>query len=156
MDMSKYPHITITEDGRLCSMGQHRSGFPRVLYDALLHLGYNGNVLIYRARMSMAHSMEQCGVNMTIPIRPEEPWSVTITGVELDDAIDKTAHFTLASLCRTHLDDTASTPLALFLFHYQGDPVWQQCFEAISDPEGLHYHIGMAAMAEYAQDLFNL
>jgi hypothetical protein len=41
------PHATIADDGRLCSMGQHRSGFPRVLYDALLHLDYNGDVPIY-------------------------------------------------------------------------------------------------------------
>jgi hypothetical protein len=34
--------------------------------------------------------------------------------------------------------------------------VWQQCFEAVSHPEGLHYHAGMAMMAEYAQGLFNL
>jgi hypothetical protein len=28
-------------------MGQHRSGFLRVLYDVLLHLDYNGDVPIY-------------------------------------------------------------------------------------------------------------
>jgi hypothetical protein len=68
MDMSKYPHITINEDGRLCSMSQHHPGFPRVLYDTLLLLEYNMNVLIYRARMSRAHSMEQCEVSVMIPI----------------------------------------------------------------------------------------
>jgi hypothetical protein len=60
MDMSNYPHVTIAEDGRLCSMCQQRPGIPRVLYDALLHLRYNGGVLIYRAHMPMVHSMEQC------------------------------------------------------------------------------------------------
>jgi hypothetical protein len=60
MDVSKYPHIAITEDGRLCYMGQHHPGFLLVLYDTLLHLGDNGDVLIYHARMSMARSMEQC------------------------------------------------------------------------------------------------
>jgi hypothetical protein len=127
-----------------------------VLYDALLHLGYNGDVPIYRARVSMAHSMEQCEVSMMIPIWPEEPWSVTIMGVELDDTVDKMAHFALASLCGSHLVDTAATPFMLFLFHYQGDPMWQQRFEAVSDPEGPHYHAGMAVMAEYARGLFNL
>jgi hypothetical protein len=34
--------------------------------------------------------------------------------------------------------------------------VWQQRFEAISNSEGPHYQAGMAAMAEYAQGLFNL
>jgi hypothetical protein len=100
--------------------------------------------------------MEQCEVSVMIPIRPEEPWSITVMGVELDDTIDKTAHFALASLCESRLADNTVSPLTLFPFRYQGDPMWQQCFEAISDPEGLHYHSGMAAMAEYAQGLFNL
>jgi hypothetical protein len=81
MDMENYPHVTIAEDGRLCSMGQHRPGFLQVLYDALLHLRYNGDVPIYRARMSMEHSMGQCEVSVMIPIRLEEPWSVTVMGV---------------------------------------------------------------------------
>jgi hypothetical protein len=62
-----------------------------VLYDALLHLGYNGDVPVYRARMSVAHSMEQCEVSVTIPLSLEEPWMATIIGVELDDTIDQTA-----------------------------------------------------------------
>jgi hypothetical protein len=120
MDMSKYHHFTIAEDGRLGSTGQHRPGFPRVLYDTLLHVGYNRDVPIYHARVSMAHCMEQHEVSVTIPIRPEEPWSVTVLGVELDDTIDKTTHFALAC---SRLADTAATPLTLFLFCYQGDPV---------------------------------
>jgi hypothetical protein len=77
-------------------------------------------------------------------------------GVKLDDTVDKMVHFTLASLCGSRLADTAVTPLMLFPFHYQGDPVWQQHFEAVSDPEGPHYHAVVAMMAEYAQGLFNL
>jgi hypothetical protein len=60
--MSDYPHVTITEDGRLCFMGQHHPGFPRVPYDTLLHLGYNRDVPVYRTRMSMAHGLDQCKV----------------------------------------------------------------------------------------------
>jgi hypothetical protein len=69
--------------------------------------------------------MEQCEVSMRIPIQPEELWTVTIIGVELDDTVDQMAHFALASLCGSGLADTAATPLALFLFRYLGDPVWQ-------------------------------
>jgi hypothetical protein len=36
MELNDYPHFDLTEDGRLCSMGQHCPGFPRVLYDALI------------------------------------------------------------------------------------------------------------------------
>jgi hypothetical protein len=47
MNMDDYPHFFLAEDRRLCSMGQHCPGFLRVLYDALLRLGYNGEVPIY-------------------------------------------------------------------------------------------------------------
>jgi hypothetical protein len=47
-------------------------------------------------------------------------------------------------------------PIVLFPVHYQRDPVWQQRLEAISDLKGPHFHAGLAAMAEYAQYLFDL
>jgi hypothetical protein len=100
--------------------------------------------------------MEKCEASVMIPIRLEETWSVTVMGVELDDTINKTTHFALASLCGSRLADTAATLLALFPFCYQGDPMWQQRFEAVSNPEGPHYCIGMAVMVEFAQGLFNL
>jgi hypothetical protein len=39
-------------------------------------------------------------------------------GVELDNSVDKMAHFALASLCGSRLADTAVMPLALILFCY--------------------------------------
>jgi hypothetical protein len=42
MNMDNYPHVTIAADGSLCSTGQHRPGFSRVLYDALRQLGCKG------------------------------------------------------------------------------------------------------------------
>jgi hypothetical protein len=126
-----------------------------VLYDAL-HLGYNGDVLVYRARMSMAHSMDQCVVSMTIPLNPAEPWIATVIGVELDYTVEQTAHVTLTSLCWSRLADTAAMPITLFPVHYHGDPMWQQHLEAISEPEGPLFHASMAAMAEYAQYSFDL
>jgi hypothetical protein len=35
MELNDYPHIDLTEDGRLCSTSQHCPGFPRVLYDTI-------------------------------------------------------------------------------------------------------------------------
>jgi hypothetical protein len=137
-------------------MGQHRPRFPRVLYDALLHLRYNGDIPVYRARMSMAHSTEQCEVSVMIPLNSMEPWMATIIDVELDDIVEQTTQVARTSLCGSRLGDTAAMPIALFPVHYQGDPVWQQRLEAISNPEGPHFHIGMAAMAEYAQYSFDL
>jgi hypothetical protein len=91
-----------------------------------------------------------------IPINLDDPWMATVIGIELDDTVDQTAQVTLASLCESHHADTTATLITLFLFCYRGDLVWQQCLEAISDPEALHYHVGMAALAEYAQYSFNL
>jgi hypothetical protein len=46
MELNDYPHIDLTEDGRLCSTGQHCPGFPRVLYDTIhpswLRWGHSG------------------------------------------------------------------------------------------------------------------
>jgi hypothetical protein len=106
-------------------MGLHRSGFPRVLYDALIHLGYNGDVPVYRARMSMAHSMDQCEVSVTIPLNPAESWMATIIGIELDGTVEQMAQVSLTSLCGSPLADTAAMPITLFLVHYREDPVWQ-------------------------------
>jgi hypothetical protein len=55
MNMDNYSHVTIAKDGSLCSIGHHHPGFPRVLYDALRQLSYNGDAPVYRGRMSMAH-----------------------------------------------------------------------------------------------------
>jgi hypothetical protein len=49
-----------------------------------------------------------------------------------------------------------SLTITLFPIRYRGDPMWQQCLEAVSDTEGPHFHAGMAVMAEYAQYSFDL
>jgi hypothetical protein len=58
MELNDYPHFDLAEDGRLCSTGQHWPGFLRVLYDALIRLGYDGDAPVYRCRLSTAHSMD--------------------------------------------------------------------------------------------------
>jgi hypothetical protein len=44
-----------------------------MLYDALLHLGYNGDVPVNRGHLSMVYGLDQCEVSMTIPLNPVEP-----------------------------------------------------------------------------------
>jgi hypothetical protein len=156
MNMDNYPHVTIPEDGSLCSTGQHRPGFSRVLYNAFRQLGYNGDAPVYRGRMSMAHGQDKREVNVVIPLNPTEPWMATVMGVELDETIEQTAQVTLTSLCETYLTDTAAMPIALFPIRNQEDPVWKQHLEAVSNPEGPHFHAGMAALAGYVQHMFNL
>jgi hypothetical protein len=101
MELNDYPHFDLTEDGRLCSMGQHCPGFPRVLYDALIRLGYDGNAPVYRCRLSMAHGMDQCEVSVTIPFDPMEPWSGSIIGSEPDIGVELMVHIALTFLCET-------------------------------------------------------
>jgi hypothetical protein len=125
MNMNEYPHITISEDGILCSMGQHRLGFPRVLYDTLLQLGYNGDVPVYRSCMSMAHGQDKCEVSVTIPLNPMEPRMSTVIGVKLDETVKQTAQVTLTSLCESRLADTTVMPITLFLIRNQEDSMWK-------------------------------
>jgi hypothetical protein len=127
-----------------------------VLYDALRQLGYDGDAPVYRGRMSMTHGQEMCEVNVVIPLNPMEPWITTVIRVKLDETVEQTAQVALTSLCETRLADTAAMPIALFPIRNQEDPMWKQRLEAVSSPEGPHFHAGMAVLARYTQHLFNL
>jgi hypothetical protein len=86
-----------------------------------------------------------------------EPWMTTVIGVELDETVEQTAQVALTPLCESRLADTAVMPIALFPIRNQEDPVWKQCLnKAVSNPEGPHFHAGMAALAGYARHMFNL
>jgi hypothetical protein len=130
MNMDNYPHVTIATDGSLFSTSQHRPGFPRVLYDALRQLGYDGDAPVYHGRMSMAHGQDKCEVNVVIPLNPMEPWMAAVIGVELDETVEQTAQVALTSLCEICLADTAAMPITLFLIRNQEDPMWKQRLEA--------------------------
>jgi hypothetical protein len=127
-----------------------------VLYDALCQLSYDGDAPVYRGRMSMAHCQDKCEVNMVIPLNLMELWMATVIGVELDEIVEQAAQVALISLCETCLADTAAMPIALFPIRNQVDPVWKQRLEAVSNPEGPHFHADMAALAGYTQHMFNL
>jgi hypothetical protein len=108
MELNYYPHFDLTEDGRLCSMSQHCSGFLRVLYDALIRLGYDGDALVYHCQLSTTHGMVQCEVSITIPFDPMEPWLGSGIGSEPDTSIELMAHIALTSFCEDHLTATAT------------------------------------------------
>jgi hypothetical protein len=123
MEPDDYPHFDLAVDGRLCSTGQHCSGFPRVLYDTLIRLGYDGDAPVYRYRLSTAHGMDQCEVSVMIPFDPIEPWSGSIIGSELDTGIELMAHVALTSLWEDHLTATAALPITLLPIQDQENPV---------------------------------
>jgi hypothetical protein len=127
-----------------------------VLYDTLLHLIYDGEVSIYRRRLSMVDGLDICETSMMIPLNQLDLWTGTVIDSEPDTTIEQTAHIALTSLCESHLAASAVMPIVLFLIQTQENPVWKQCLEVMSDLEGPHFNAGMAALAKYTQYLFNL
>jgi hypothetical protein len=130
--------------------------FPRVLYDTVVRLGYDGGAPVYRCRLSTAHGMDQCEVIVTIPFDPTEPWSGSIIGSEPDTGVELMAHVTLTSLCEDRLASTTALPIVLLSIRNQENPVWQQHLEAMSDLKDPHFHAGMTSLAKYVQYLLNL
>jgi hypothetical protein len=156
MELNDYHHFDLTEDGRLCSMGQHCPGFPRVLYDALIRLGYDGDDPVYLCWLSMALGMDKYEVIVTIPFDPMEPWSGSVISSEPDTDIELIAHIALTSLCEDHLTASAALPITLLPVWNQENPVWQQHLEAVSNLKGPPFHARMTSLAKYAHYLFNL
>jgi hypothetical protein len=97
MELNDYPHFNLTEDGTQCSKDQHYPWFLRVLCDALIRLGYDGDAPVYRCRLSTAHSMGQ----------------YEVSGSEPDTGIELMVNIALTSLCEDHLAATAARPIAL-------------------------------------------
>jgi hypothetical protein len=156
MELNDYPDFYLTEDGRLCSMAQHCPGFPRLLYDALIRLVYDGDAPVYRCRLSMAHGLDRCEVSMTIPFDHTEPWSGSVIDSDVDTSVEMMAHIALTSLCEDRLTASAALSIALLSIQNQENLIWQQCLEAVSDLLGPHFHTGITSLARYAQYLFNL
>jgi hypothetical protein len=156
MELNDYPYFDLAENGRLCSTGQHCPGFPRVLYDALIHLGCDGDAPVYRCRLSRVHDLDRWEVSVTIPFDPARPWSGSVIDSGPDTGIEMMVHIALTSLCEDRLTATAALPIALLLIWDQENPIWQQHLVDVSDLKGPHFHAGMTSLARYAQYLFNL
>jgi hypothetical protein len=103
MELNDYPHFFFTEYERLCSTSQNRSGFPRVLYNALLRLGYDGDTPIYQCQLS---------------------WSGFVIGSKPNTGVEVMAHIALTSLCEDRLTATAALHIALLSIQNQENPVW--------------------------------
>jgi hypothetical protein len=129
MELNDYPYFYLIEDMRLSSTGQHCPGFPRVLYDALLRRGYDGDAMVYHCWLSMAHSLDRCEVSVMIlfkhtepymcevsvmiPFEHTEPWSGSIIGNEPDPGVEMMEHIALTSPCEDRLAATAALTIVL-------------------------------------------
>jgi hypothetical protein len=127
-----------------------------VLYDALIHLGYDRDAPVYRCRLSRAHDLDRCEVSVKIPFDPVRPWSGSVVDSEPDNGIEMMAHIALTSLCEDHLTATATLPIVLLPIRDEENPIWKQRLVDVSDLKGPHFHAGMTSLARYAQYLFNL
>jgi hypothetical protein len=156
MELNDYPHFNLAEDGRLCSTGQYCPGFSRVLYDALIRLGYDGDAPVYRCRLSRVHDLDRYEVSVTIPFDPAWPRSGSFIDSEPDTGIEMMAHITLTSLCEDRLTTIVTLPITLLLIRDQENHIWQQHLAVVSDLKGPHFHARMTSLARYAQYLFNL
>jgi hypothetical protein len=123
MELNDYPHFDLTKDRRLCSTGQHCPGFPRLLYDTLIHLGYDRDAPVYHCRLSRVHDLDRCEVSMMIPFNPARPWSGSIIDSEPDTGIEMMTHIALTSLCEDCLTATTTLPIVLLSIWDQENPV---------------------------------
>jgi hypothetical protein len=87
MGLNDYPHFYLAEDMRLCSTCLHCLGFPRVMYDALIYLGYDGDTPVYHCRLSRVHDLDRCEVSVTIPLTPSTHGQGPSSAVSLTPAL---------------------------------------------------------------------
>jgi hypothetical protein len=66
---------------------------------ALIQLGYDGLIPIYRCHPFQAHDLNVYEVRVEIIIDPTAPWKGAIIRKEVDDVVEKMAHVTLTALC---------------------------------------------------------
>jgi hypothetical protein len=108
-----YAHCTLREDGWLHTSRQHRPGFPWLLLDTLIHIGYNGSIPEYRCRPFQKHSLTCYKVQVEIPIIPNAPWTGTVVGGDLNKDVERMAYLALTSLCEQRLLARSGLPIAL-------------------------------------------
>jgi hypothetical protein len=113
MELNDYPHFYLADDGKLCSTCQHCLWFPRVIYDTLIRLGYDGNARVDHCRLSRDHDLDICEVSVMIPFDPVKPWLGSVIGSEPDTGIEMMAHIALTSLCEDRLTVTVALPIML-------------------------------------------
>jgi hypothetical protein len=119
-----------------------------LLWDALVQTGYGEEVPQYRGRLYLEHGLPHCEVYVDIwshPVFPDgSPWSTSVIGNNMDDAMEKAAHATLTAMCSQRLQDTAGMPISLYSIQDRSDPKWTACIDEVCNVFQDHYHAGWA------------
>jgi hypothetical protein len=93
--MGDYSYCSF-EDGRLCTWGLHHHGFPVLLWDALMQMGYGDTPPEYYGRHLEEHGLQCCKVYMDILSHPVFPdgssWSTWAIRAAMSDAMEMAAH----------------------------------------------------------------
>jgi hypothetical protein len=131
--MDDYGHCTLRENGWFCTTGQHRPGFPRMLLDTLIHVGYDGLIPEYRCRPFQKHDLACCEVQVEISVVPETPWTGMVVWGDMDEAVERMTDLALTALGEQRLPATAALTIALYPIRDQDEPEWQQHLEAVFD-----------------------
>jgi hypothetical protein len=127
-----------------------------VLWDTLLHHGYDRPIPLYRCRPFQGHGLNVCEVRVEIHFNPMVPWTGSVVSSKIDDAVEKMGHVALTSLCECSLTTTVDMLIALFLIRDQEDPMWQQRLESMCNLESPLLSVSWVVMAKYARYLFTL
>jgi hypothetical protein len=157
--MDAYRYCCVGPDSSLTTDGLHCPGFPLLLWDVLQSFGYLDK-LDYHGRVCHKFQIGHCKVHIDIPLNANQPswmaWSMSATGHDMSDTLEKVAHQALEMFCEQHLVDTDDTPIALFPIQNWGDKTWRRCMKAACDETQPTLHTGYAMSTLYAQHVCNL
>jgi hypothetical protein len=156
LQMDDYAHCTLKEDCSLHTTGYHHPGFPRLLLDTLVRIGYDGPIPDYCCRPYQKHGLRCCEVQVEIPVNPEAPFTGTVIGGDLDKVVERMAHLALTTMCEQRLPEMVGLAILLYLIRDQAKPERQQRLKRVCDITHELFHAGWAQMAKYARYMFNL
>jgi hypothetical protein len=134
--MGDYSYCTF-ENSHLRMRGLHHHGFPLLLWDALMQIGYGDGAPEYYGRLFEEHRLQHCEVYVDIPSHPRfpdgSPWSTWAIGANMDDAMEKAAHIALTVLCSQNLATTVGTPISLYPIQDHSDLEWKALMDEVGN-----------------------
>jgi hypothetical protein len=140
-EMGDYLYCTFKND-RLRTRGLHRYGFPLLLFDALVQIGYGDKAPEYYGRLYEEHVLQHCEVYVDILSHPVfsngSLWSTWAIRANMDDAMEKAAHMSLTAMCSQHLIATTGMPISLYPVQDHSDQEWKAHMDEVGNVFQVH------------------
>jgi hypothetical protein len=115
--MDDYPYTTLGANGWLCCDGLHRLSFPTLFWVVLHRFGHTGTPA-YRGRLYREFGRGRYEVHVDVLAHFFDlgmtTWFTTATDNDLDNTLERAAHWALTEFCERHLSDLVDTAIALF------------------------------------------